>query len=163
MKSITNEIKMLALSTLAVASLGFAKTAHASGTVGLGLVGEDPSGLTLKLKLNSITAFDLRLGVGFRFDNAFLFQGNYLVNVLEFSRNSTFSLPLYIGIGGTMFVFNDNNGNQFIGLNGRVPIGLNLDLNNAPIDFFAEIAPQFAFVPGLAVGVDGAAGIRFFF
>jgi hypothetical protein len=163
MKNNNSNVSKFFAAAAMIGCLGLSETASAREGIGFGIVGEDPSGLTLKLGLSQQTALDLRLGLGFRFDNAFLFQANYLVNIVDFSRNSNFDLPLYVGVGGTLFVFHANNGVDFIGINGRIPIGLDLELRNVPIDFFAEIAPQVALVPGLAVGIDGAAGVRFFF
>jgi hypothetical protein len=152
---------ILAASAVVFGAL-LAGEAEAKGNVGLGLVGEDPSGLTLKLKMSEAQALDFRLGLGFRFDNAFLFQVNYLVNLFDITSNGNFSLPFYVGGGGTLFVFNNGN-NDGIGITGRIPIGAAMELNAAPLDIFLEIAPQISIIPDVGVGIDGAIGVRFWF
>lgn len=157
--------RLLSAMVLVAGFLGMAQQAHAGGgNIGLGLVGEDPSGLTLKLGLGEKQALDFRLGLGFRFDNAFLFQGNYLIDLFDVASNGNFKLPFYIGVGGTLFVFNNNgNGNGGIGVTARVPIGLDMELNAVPVDIFFEVAPQLRLIPEIDVDIDGAIGVRYFF
>ena len=151
---------MKSLATASVFAFGFLLSgeALAKGNFGLGLVGEDPSGLTFKYKMSEQQALDFRFGLGFRFDNAFLVQVNYLISPFMLTQNGDFKLPFYIGGGGTLFIFGDN-----LGLTGRVPIGAAMELSAIPIDIFLEIAPQLALIPNVAVGVDGAVGVRFWF
>jgi hypothetical protein len=140
----------------------FSGEAQAKGNLGIGLVGEDPSGLTVKYKMSEAQALDFRLGIGFRFDNAFLGQVNYLISPFTITNSGDFDLPFYLGLGGTLFIFNNGN-NDGIALTARVPIGAALELSSIPLDVFLEVAPQLTLIPGLNVSVDGALGIRFWF
>lgn len=132
------------------------------GNIGIGLVGEDPSGLTLKYRMSSQQALDFRLGISFLDDGAFEFQVNYLVSPFLLTSGSGFNLPFYVGIGGEIFFF-DRGRNDFLALLGRVPIGVAMELTSVPIDIFLEVAPKLLIIPGLAVDIDGAIGIRYFF
>jgi hypothetical protein len=153
---------LAAASVLILGALGFSGEAYAKGTLGIGLVGEDPSGLTVKYKMSEKQALDFRLGIGFRFDNAFLGQVNYLISPFELANTGDFSLPFYVGLGGTLFVFNNGN-NDGIAINARVPIGVALELNAVPLDIFLEVAPQLGLIPDVDVFIDGAVGVRFWF
>ena len=155
-------MKHVTAAVLLFGAFGLSGEAQAKGTLGIGLVGEDPSGLTVKYKMTEQQALDFRLGIGFRFDNAFLGQVNYLVSPFSITQTGDFDLPFYIGIGGTLFVFNNNN-NDGIALTARVPIGVAMELNSIPIDVFLEVAPQIGLIPDIGVGVDGAIGVRFWF
>lgn len=127
-----------------------------AGNVGLGLVGEDPSGLTLKLNMTERNSLDFRLGLD-RFDNDFLLlQGNYLVDVAYLTRGE--DLSLYVGGGATFFFLGDN-----LDIAVRVPIGLDLEFAGDRFDVFLEAAPQMLFLNDIFIGVDGALGIRYFF
>lgn len=140
--------------------LGFSSMAYADGgRVGLGVVGEDPSGLTLKYKLSQRQALDFRLGLD-GFGNDFLLvQGNYLVNVVYLAQGNDFSLPLYIGGGATFFFF----GGEGALVAARLPIGIDFEFAQAHLDVFIEIAPQLVISPGFTPFIDGAVGVRYFF
>jgi hypothetical protein len=143
--------------------LCFGSVANAGGgPLGLGIVGEDPSGLTLKYRLGDHQALDFRLGLD-GFGNDFvLFQGNYLVNIVYLADGYDFRLPLYIGVGASFFFFDFGNDDELLIL-GRLPIGLDFDFLAANIDVFVELAPQLVFRPDVEVIFNGAAGIRYFF
>jgi hypothetical protein len=48
-------------------------------------------------------------------------------------------------------------------LGGRVPVGLDLALNELPLSFYIELAPSLLVWPALGIGLGGAIGIRFYF
>jgi hypothetical protein len=153
-----------------VAFLGFSSMAYADGNavspvtymkggdIGLGLVGQDPSGLTLKLKLDERNAFDFRLGLDGFANDFLLLQGNYIANVVYLARGNDFDLPFYIGGGASFFFFGND-----LEIAARVPLGLDLEFANSHLDVFGEIAPQLLLLPGVAPVIDGAVGIRYFF
>jgi hypothetical protein len=149
------------------ALLCISSTAYArGGPVGLGVVGEDPSGLTAKFKLGNYQALDFRLGLdGFnngQNNDFLLIQGNYLVNVAYLVDSADFKLPLYIGGGLTLFFFDFNN-NDDLAVIARLPIGLDLEFADSHLDVFVEVAPQLVLAPGVTAVINGAVGIRYFF
>lgn len=132
------------------------------GPLGLGLVGGDPSGLTLKYKLTQQQALDFRLGLDGFNNNVLLIQGNYLFSLFNLVSTGDFSLPFYLG-GGATVVFFDVGQNEFLGIAGRIPIGVAMELTAIPIDIFAEAALGVLLIPDFDIGVEGALGIRYFF
>ena len=130
--------------------LCFSSVAYAGGgPLGLGVVGEDPSGLTLKYRLADHHALDFRLGLD-GFGNDFvLLQGNYLVNVVYLADGYDFKLPLYVGLGASVFFFDFGNEDELLIL-GRLPIGLDFDFLAANMDVFVELSPQLVLRPDVA-------------
>jgi hypothetical protein len=69
-------------------------------------------------------------------------------------------LPLYFGVGGLIRFRDDNEENQ-VGV--RAPVGLSYMFDNAPVDFFVEIAPAIDVAPNVQGEITGGIGIRYWF
>jgi hypothetical protein len=81
-------------------------------------------------------------------------------------------MPFYIGVGGRLWFFDygPNNGpnNTVDAFGVRVPIGLDFDLNNVPLDFFVQFVPTLDFFNhnyphSVYLDIDFSVGIRFWF
>lgn len=137
-------------------------------TFGLGLMLGAPTGLSGKYYLSSDNALDF--GVGFiryyRERDGLHLHLDYLWHPVSLVSAAAFEMPLYVGVGGRLFDFDDNNDDAFaVGV--RAPIGIAFDFNNAPLDVFFELAFVLDFFSGYSdrVGADvnGAIGVRFYF
>ncbi len=149
-----------------------------NGKFGLGLELGAPSGLNGKFFLSSSTA--LNFGVGWLYDNYYLYGDglhlylDHLWHPISLSDNPTFKLPLYIGVGGAFWSFNDNcrgcYNTRYSALGLRVPFGMAFDFNNVPLDifiqatlvvdiFFGDYYDRGRFGPGF----EGSFGIRYWF
>jgi hypothetical protein len=88
---------------------------------------------------------------------------------------AAFELPLYIGVGGSLWHWEDlrfvdhPTGNAF---GFRVPVGVTFDFNNTPLDIFIQVVPTLNVFPDaqmnyprdtLGFFVDGSVGIRYWF
>src|SRR4029077_3536491 len=116
----------------------------ANKTFGLGLELGAPFGLNGKYFLNSQHALDFGIGDDYSYfgRNGLHIYGDFLFHPVSIANTDAFELPFYVGVGGRVWNFNDNNGvNSATAIGFRVPLGLSLDFNNVPIDVFFQLVP----------------------
>ncbi len=144
---------------------------HANGTFGLGLELGAPSGLNAKYFLSDTTALNFGIGAdgyGYGYRDGVSFYLDYLWHPVLLASTPAFQLPLYVGIGGRLWSFNDNRYNDDgLALGVRVPVGIDLDLNNVPLDFYLQLTFVLDFYQhyrdNLHGGLEGSVGFRFWF
>src|SRR5690606_33708940 len=120
----------------------------ANKTFGLGLELGAPSGLTGKYFLSDSNALQFGLG-GYRgyyrdYYGYHLYL-DYLWHPVSLASVSAFELPLFIGVGGKFWDFEDRRGRVYddaIGFGIRVPVGIAFDFNNVPLDVFFQLVPS---------------------
>jgi hypothetical protein len=168
----------LALSTAAEARprpQGFGgKSFSANKTFGLGLELGSPAGLTGKYFLaNGTNALQFGLGsiYGWRGHYGLHLYFDFLWHPVSLVSAEPFELPLYIGVGGRLWDFEDrrdrdlyDDGSAF-GI--RVPIGVAFDFNNVPLDIFIQLVPTLDFYRNyyrdVYIWIDASIGIRYYF
>lgn len=142
-----------------------------NGTFGLGLELGSPFGLNGKYFLSDSGALNFGLGGNgyYRGDrDGFNLYLDYLWHPTSLANPPEFQLPLYVGIGGRLWSFDDtaleDDGLAF-GL--RIPFGIAFDMNNIPLDFFIQITPTIDFFSGYRDNIgfwfDASVGVRFWF
>lgn len=144
--------------------------------VGLGLQVGSPTALTIKFGGVQETGFVLGIGAGFGYGRAFAtslsIHVDYLIHIATLVRQEQFALTAYVGPGLWLSMFGDGFGfgvyrpyffNSFIGVGARVPLGLSLGFNNAPIEVYLELDPAVFVFPGLDFGVGASLGFRWHF
>ena len=146
---------------------------EANKTFGLGLELGAPTGLTGKYFLSGDRALDFGVGTIYEyFDRSGLhLYGDYLFHPVSLAANQVFELPLYIGIGGRLWSFdNDRNGvvDDAVAFGVRVPIGISFDFNTLPLDAFVQVVPVLDFFSGYAAhsvyfDIDVSVGVRYWF
>jgi hypothetical protein len=112
----------------------------------------DPLGLSLKHYLGGANAWDAY--VAFAYGPGIRFGGDWLWNLGRIAQHRKFDLDLYAGVGpfiGTFQgpcggFFNRCNGEAYFG--GRVPIGIEMLLKEAPLTLGLEVAPGIGFASG---------------
>lgn len=124
---------------------------------GIGIILGEPTGISAKLKTGSANAFDFAAAWSFKQNGHLLLQADYVwhnfdLDVVESGRPS-----FYYGIGGRIIFSND----PLVGV--RVPVGLDFEFKNAPVDIFAELVPILDFVPSTNFNFAGGLGVRFWF
>ena len=135
---------------------------------GIGIMFGAPTGLSGKYFFSTSTALDFGIGAVRRWANRdglhlhmdVLWHPAVLVNA------QPFVMPFYVGVGGRIFDYDDNNQNDDLALGVRVPLGIALDFNNVPLDIFFEAVFVFDFInrgPGFDDYLNGAIGIRYYF
>jgi hypothetical protein len=152
----------------------------ANKSFGLGLELGEPTGLTGKYFLSEDHALDFGLGYIYhhygRGNDGLHVYADYLWHPLVLTSAEAFELPLYIGVGGRFWDWGDygcdRNGNncQYYGttaLGVRVPLGLDFDFNNVPLDIFIQLVPTLDFYrhyrDTVYFAIDLSVGVRFWF
>lgn len=162
----TSSVKKVIIRTLAVTAALFASStlseakAVPSG-LGIGIIAGEPSGVSFKNWINNTDAIDAALAVSLTGNNPFQFHADYLIHDTNKAFNPPEmkgSLPWYYGIGGRI---RSNNGETSLGI--RVPIGMSYLFADAPLDFFAELAPVLDISPRTNLYLNGAIGLRYYF
>lgn len=149
---------------------------QSNGHFGIGLELGAPSGFNGKYFLTPSTA--LNFGLGWLYDSyyrdgdGFHLYLDHLWHPVQFVENPTFKLPLFVGVGGRFWHFedcyHDACGDSYSALGVRVPVGVTFDFNKIPLDAFAQIT----FVADLFFGdyrdrfgphFEGSIGARYWF
>lgn len=148
----------------------------ANGNFGLGLELGSPSGLNGKYFLSDDRA--LNFGIGWIYDRYYYDNRDgvhlyldYMFHPFLLTKNATFQLPFFIGIGGRLWDFDDRVGrvdDNGYALGVRCPIGLAFDFNKIPMDIFVQltfVADIFFDYNGDRFGphIEGSFGVRYWF
>lgn len=151
---------------------------QANKTFGLGIEIGEPTGLNGKYFLSESGALDF--GVGWIYQHYYYDDGvhlylDYLWHPTSLASSPSFELPFYVGLGLRYWDFEYCDGpfcydGSAIGI--RVPIGLSIDFNSAPIDIFLQVVPVLDFLTDdyydryddrTHLGIDVSAGFRYWF
>lgn len=146
---------------------------EANKTFGLGLELGAPTGLVGKYFLSPDRALDFGVGDIFRYrDRSGLhIYGDYLFHPVSLASTPDFELPLYVGIGGRFWSFDDSSGaitDSAFALGLRVPVGLSMDFNTVPLDLFVQIVPVFDLyfnygAHAAYLDINASIGVRYWF
>jgi hypothetical protein len=154
------------LTALAIASICIGVAVARPEGLGLGLMGGNPSGLSLKVWTGPHVALDAGLGYSLWYGQALSFHGDVLWHTNSLTESPDGYLPLYIGLGARVVMANaPDYPDMRIGL--RVPFGLEYVFNSVPIGLFVEVVPTFD-VSGVPpnrnfFGPQGSVGFRYYF
>jgi hypothetical protein len=136
------------------------------GTLGLGIIIGEPTGITAKLYLQDDQAVQVAIGGSFIAD-AWQLSGEYVFHPWILQDRDTFVLPVYIGPGLRAMRYNEgrasDDAHYALGL--RAVIGLLFDFKNVPLDVFVEVGGvlEYDFSDGAGIGGNIGAGIRYYF
>lgn len=151
-------------SFLAAAALLFScavPAAQAEDGIGIGVIAGEPTGISIKKWTDGTHAFDAAVALSLSSNDSFQFHADYLIHGISSTINPPElkgRAPWYYGIGGRIKT-NDNN--THVGV--RVPLGITYLFSDAPLDFFAEIAPVLDLTPDVDLDLNGAIGLRYYF
>lgn len=147
------------------------------GGIGIGLQVGSPTALTFKFAGLQQTGVVLGLGANFGYANAFntslWLHVDYLFTLAKLI-DSQVDLAFYAGPGLFIAAFGNGNygfgyrGNNYyndldVGFGLRLPIGLSLAFDAAPLEIYLEANPTLALFPGIGFGIGGSLGFRFHF
>lgn len=157
---------MKAFKTLAAAAaistaLASTATARTQDGLGLGIIVGEPTGISIKKWIDNKHAIDGAIAISLAEDDSFQLHADYLIHNTESSLNPPElkgSAPWYYGVGGRL---RTNDGDTHLGV--RVPLGITYLFADAPVDFFAEVAPVLDIAPEVSLGLNGALGLRYYF
>jgi hypothetical protein len=160
-------MKRAVMTALAIASICVGVAAASPQGLGLGLMGGNPSGLSLKVWTSDHVALDAGLGYTLWYGQALSIHGDVLWHTNSLVQSGDGYLPLYIGLGARVVMADNAHEYPNTRIGVRVPFGLEYVFNSVPIGLFLEVVPTFdlAGVPpdhGF-FGPQASAGFRYYF
>ncbi|MBL0219907.1 MAG: hypothetical protein IPQ07_39330 [Myxococcales bacterium] len=143
-----------------------APTRAEKGTLGIGLILGEPTGISAKLYLKDDQA--LQAAVGFAFYGGGLhLHVDYVFHPLILQNKDSFVLPFYFGPGVRVIDYRSGRDTAFVAVGLRVVGGLLFDFKAIPLDAFVEVAGvlEYGFADGEGAGLalNAAAGARYYF
>ncbi len=164
----------IAILTVLVALAGTARAddgpSHPAdkGTLGLGIILGEPTGITAKLYLQDDQAIQVDIGSAF-IGGGWQLTGDYLFHPLILQNSASMVMPFYVGPGLRAIEYSsgrDGTDKAFaMGL--RAVAGLLFDFKTVPLDAFVEVAGvfEYEFKSGAGVGaaLNFGLGVRYYF
>lgn len=153
-----------------LAGLAHATEVGSSRPFGLGIQLGAPTGITGKVYLGG-----RRNAIDFAFGGAYVdrywwggvwAQASYHWHITELTSGNGVTIPFRVGVGGflsTAYYDWGWRGGYDAVIGARVPVGLDFDLEEVPLQFYVEVAVDVTVLPPLGVGVDGGIGGRYYF
>lgn len=135
------------------------------GTVGLGLIFGEPTGITGKLYLADDRAVQAAVGGSFYAD-AWQLTSEYLLHPWILQDRDTFVLPVYVGPGLRFMYYNEGRGGDaHFAIGVRAVVGMLFDFKTVPLDVFVEVGGvlEYDFEEGFGPGFNVGAGVRYYF
>jgi hypothetical protein len=136
------------------------------GTLGVGIVLGEPTGVSAKLYLKDDQAIQAAAGAAF-FGGGLSLHVDYIWHPYILQERDSFTLPFYIGPGVRGIEYSQGGGMSYFALGVRAVVGLLFDFKSVPLDVFVEAAPVleygFASNKGARITFEADAGIRYYF
>ncbi|RMH41687.1 MAG: hypothetical protein D6689_10360 [Deltaproteobacteria bacterium] len=139
---------------------------RAGGSLGLGLVVGDPTGVTLEYHRRRPGfghAIELAVGLDTFDDSDVYVHLIWKFYLAELVRGSAVDVPIYTGVGPWIAEHDHAGHDGDIHVGGRMPFGIALDFRRAPLQVYFELALDLQLVHDVDLGVDGAIGFRWYF
>jgi hypothetical protein len=146
----------------------------ANKTFGVGLELGAPTGIVGKYFLSSDRALDFGVGDIYNYFDRYGLHiyADYLFHPVSLVSAAEFELPLYVGLGGRFWSFEDRGApggpDDAYALGFRVPVGIAFDFNNVPLDIFVQVIPVFDLFFNYGqhsayLDINASVGIRYWF
>lgn len=133
-----------------------------NGSLGLGLMLGDPTGVDLKYWLSGSNA--LHFGFAYSFNDYTELMGSYLWEFPRaFGPRAKNQFVPYVGVGGALFYSTTEHpyyGSSSAAFGVRIPLGVEYLPHGAPLGITAELAPGVGLVPSTFGFFQGFLGIR---
>jgi hypothetical protein len=135
------------------------------GTLGVGLILGEPTGVSAKLYLRDDQA--IQAAVGFAFVGGGLHvHADYVFHPFILQTRESFVLPFYIGPGLRVIDYRPDRDTNYVAVGLRAVAGLLFDFTTVPLDAFVEAGAVFEFGfkgHGGDIRLNAAAGVRYYF
>ncbi len=142
-----------------------ASPAADKGTVGVGIILGEPTGVSAKLYLTDDQAIQAAAGYAFISGGLHL-HADYVLHPAILQSRDSFVLLAYVGPGVRLIQYRGSAENEFVAIGVRGVGGLLFDFKDQPLDAFVEVAGvlEFGFEgEGADVALNAAAGVRYYF
>jgi hypothetical protein len=135
------------------------------GTLGVGLIIGEPTGISAKLYLEDDKAIQGAVGSAF-IGGGLQVHGDFVLHPLILQDRESFVLPVYVGPGLRFIQYSggrDADSHFAAGLRGVV--GMLFDFKDVPLDVFVEVAGvlEYDFTEGWGPALNAGAGVRYYF
>jgi len=156
---------------LATAGLGTARADEAlhgtdKGTLGVGIILGEPTGISAKLYLKDDQAIQAAIGSAF-IGGGIQVHGDYVFHPYILQSRDSFVLPVYLGPGLRVIDYTDGRNNNALAIGVRGVVGLLFDFKTVPLDAFIEVAGvleyKFSDGSGAQLALNAGAGVRYYF
>ena len=136
------------------------------GTVGVGIIIGEPTGISARLYVKDDQA--LQAAAGFAFIGGGLhLHADYVFHPVILQSRDSFVLLTYLGPGARLIQYRDGREASYVALGFRGVGGLLFDFKDNPLDAFVEVAGvlEYGFDAdeGFGLALNAAAGVRYYF
>jgi hypothetical protein len=137
------------------------------GTIGVGLILGEPTGICAKIYLRDDQAVQIAAGSAF-IGGGLQLHGDYVLHPWILQDRDSFVMPVYLGPGVRFVEYNAGRGaDSHFAMGVRGVIGLLFDFKEVPLDVFVEVAGvleyDFKDGEGVEVALNAGAGVRYYF
>lgn len=134
--------------------------------IGIGIIVGEPTGLSFKVDITNVNFVDIAVGFSFYDDKYLNIHGDYLFKYYKLLEIPEMDTAPYFGIGAritTQKRKNIGNDSYELSLGGRVPVGILMQLQKYPVEFFLEGALTIDIIPIFDAGFNLFIGGRYCF
>ncbi|HEX2686031.1 MAG TPA: hypothetical protein VHN14_05410 [Kofleriaceae bacterium] len=136
------------------------------GTLGVGIILGEPTGITAKLYLKDDQAVQAAIGSAF-IGGGLQLHGDYVFHPYILQSRPSFVLPVYVGPGLRLIDYTNGRDGSSFAIGARAVGGLLFDFKEVPLDAFIEVAGvlEYEFKDGAGFGLrlNAGAGVRYYF
>ncbi len=136
------------------------------GTLGIGIILGEPTGITAKLYLKDDQAVQAAVGSAF-LGGGLQVHADYLFHPYILQTRPSFVLPFYVGPGVRLIDYSLGGGDNYFAFGLRAVAGLVFDFKDVPLDAFVEVAGVFEYGfqsgEGFGIALNAGAGARYYF
>lgn len=134
------------------------------GTLGIGIILGEPTGIAAKLYLQDDQAIQGAIGASF-FAYGYSVHADYVLHPWILQDRDTFVLPVYVGPGLRVIDYAARGQDSHWAVGLRAVGGLLFDFKNVPLDVFVEAAAilEYDFTEGVGLALNVGAGVRYYF
>jgi hypothetical protein len=136
------------------------------GSLGIGIILGEPTGISAKLYVKDDRAFAAAVGAAF-VGGGLHAHVDYLLHPWILEQRDSFTIPFYFGPGARVIDYRKGrSGDSEFAVGARIVAGLLLDFKEVPLDTFIEVAgvAEFGFGDrGLGLAINAGAGVRYYF
>lgn len=157
---------VLAIAAPARADTDDSTRAADKGTLGVGIILGEPTGITAKLYIKDDQAVQAAVGSAF-IGGGLQIHADYVFHPYILQTRPSFVLPVYFGPGVRLIDYTNGRDSNSFALGARLVGGLLFDFKDVPLDAFIEVAGvleyEFRTGAGAAIKLNAGAGVRYYF
>lgn len=135
------------------------------GTLGVGLIIGEPTGISAKLYLEDDKAIQAAVGSAF-IGGGLQLHGDFVLHPWILQDRESFVLPVYVGPGLRFIQYTGGRGeDSHFAVGARGVVGMLFDFKEVPLDVFVEVAGvlEYDFTEGWGPALNAGAGVRYYF